>query len=373
MAYRGFEKRTVATLANDVGLHPYNLLLSIGDFDGDGRADILVGPRAGAMTWFRNSGDGLSFEPSVVDVIEHTDVGGAVFDIDGDGRQDIVAGGDYLAFALYWWKNPGIPGARWSRHLIVDTGKKQFHDQIGGIVGARSRPSVFFWNQGGRALYEAPIPADPEKGPWPEILPVATDIKEEGLVIADIDGDGENELVAGTRWYKRTATGWEANIFASDYIATRVAVADLDGDGELEILLSEGDACLYGKPQGGKLSWFKRGPDIRAMWRETVIEDCLLDPHSLACGDICGNGHIDIFTGEIGLPDGSGRAPRLLVYENDGTCGFARHVVDEGTGTHQATLADLRGKGVLDIVGKPLHGAEKWGVQVWYNKLLPLA
>ena len=63
------------------------------------------------------------------------------------------------------------------------------------------------------------------------------------------------------------------------------------------------------------------------------------------------------------------RPPRLIVYENDGRGTFTRHVVDEGTGIHDAVLVDVRNRGVLDIVGKPLHGPEKWKVQVYYNRL----
>lgn len=372
MAYEGFEKRIIATLVNSAEVHPYNLLLSIADFDGDGRLDILVGPRDGRMVWYKNDGDGLSFSYNLVDVVSKIDVGGAIFDIDGDGLPDIIAGGDYRASTLYWWKNPGRTGIPWKRFLIVDTGKNQFHDQIGGMVGPVDRPSIFFWNQGGRTLYEAPIPDFPEQSPWPVIKPVASNIKEEGLAIADIDGDGEQELIAGTRWYKRISNGWEAHVITNDYISTRIAVADLDGEGDLEIILAEGDACISGKPQGGKLAYFKRGKDPRKPWIEHVLEEKMMDPHSLACGDICGNGRMDIFVGEIGSPSGTGPAPRLLVYENEGNGLFTAHLIDEGTGTHQATLADLRGKGVLDIVGKPLHGPEKWNIHVWYNLRHPL-
>jgi hypothetical protein len=56
-----------------------------------------------------------------------------------------------------------------------------------------------------------------------------------------------------------------------------------------------------------------------------------------------------------------------MVYENDGQAGFARRVIDEGTGTHHARLVDLRNRGVLDIASRPLHGPEKWNIVVWYN------
>ena len=99
-----------------------------------------------------------------------------------------------------------------------------------------------------------------------------------------------------------------------------------------------------------------------------------MDAHSLQVGDICGNGSLDVFVGEIGMADRETdgyivRPPRLIVYENDGRGTFTRHVVDEGTGIHDAVLVDVRNRGVLDVVGKPLHGPEKWKVHVYDNQL----
>jgi len=63
-------------------------------------------------------------------------------------------------------------------------------------------------------------------------------------------------------------------------------VTDLDNDGKLEILMSEGDACMFGKPEGGKLGVFKSGDDPKAPWTEQVLEDMLLDPHTLQVGNL---------------------------------------------------------------------------------------
>ena len=102
----------------------------------------------------------------------------------------------------------------------------------------------------------------------------------------------------------------------------------------------------------------------------------MLDAHSIAVADLCGNGYTDLFIGEIGaVRRGSDsedfiiRKPRLLIYENDGKGSFpVRYTVDEGTGTHEAVLIDLTGDGKLDIVGKPLHGEEQWKIHVWYRE-----
>jgi hypothetical protein len=109
------------------------------------------------------------------------------------------------------------------------------------------------------------------------------------------------------------------------------------------------------------------------MWQEHVLADGLLDAHSLRLGDLNGNGHLDILAGEVGFADRETgeylvHLPCIMVYENDGHANFDRHVIDEGTGAHDAWLADMRGKGVLDIVTRPLQGAEKWHLHVYYNE-----
>jgi hypothetical protein len=163
----------------------------------------------------------------------------------------------------------------------------------------------------------------------------------------------------------------EEHKFATGYITVKCAIGDIDGDGRNEIVLSEGDPCIYGKIQGGKLSWFRPKDDITGMWEEHVLEDFLFDAHSLQLGDICGNGKLDIFVGEIGKSNEERqyieRMPRLIIFENDGMGNFIRKVIDEGTGTHEALLVDVMNRGVPDIFGKPLQGDELWNVHVWYN------
>ena len=134
---------------------------------------------------------------------------------------------------------------------------------------------------------------------------------------------------------------------------------------------------IYGHNEGCKLAYFKpEGDNYKGLWKETMLDTGLLDAHSIAVADLCGNGNKDLFIGEIGaVKRNSGcedyiiRQPRLMIYENDGKGNFTtRHIIDEGTGIHEACLVDLNGNGKLDIIGKPLHGPEKWNVHVWYNK-----
>lgn len=368
-----FTRTVIGELDNDIGAGAMNTLFQIGDLNSDGRLDIFTSGRDGRMAWFENTGRPTGWRRHIIADVERQECGGLAYDLTGSGCPDVINGGDWRSGKVIWWENPGPSGGLWRPRLIHDTGHGQMHDEIIADVTGDEIQSLVFGNQGSATLLWVPLPADPRNSPWHDVQAIATDLKvngqpEEGLAAADLDGDGQNELIAGTHWYKSVRGRWEQHQFAEDYITTLIAVGDLDGDGQLEIVLSEGDACIYGYPEGGKLGWFKRGNDIRGLWHEHRLEEHLLDPHSLQLGDLCGNGRLDILVGEIGVRDRlEENPPRLFVYENDGSGGFTRHMIDHGIGTHHARLADFRGVGVLDIASRPLHGPDKWKIFVWYN------
>jgi len=386
MAAPRFTKVTIGRLENDVPPAAMNTFHAVGDINGDGRPDIVVSGRNGRMVWFENTGDRGNWPVHPVEDVEAMECGGQIRDLTGDGLGDIINGNDFRGHQIFWWANPGPRGGAWQRRAIATTDLSQFHDTTVGRLAGEDADSLVFTNQvRGTNIYRVPLPADPTQAPWPNLQVIATArgepfVKadgtdriqpEEGLAIGDVDGDGVNEIVCGTHWYKLVGGRWCGHKFASGYITTKIAIADIDGDGRNEILLAEGDPCVYGKAQGGKLAWFKRGPDARAPWTEHVLLEGLHDAHSLQVGDLCGNGRPDILCGEVGVANRADdryvRPPRLIVLENEGRGRFTPHVIDEGTGIHDAVLADMLGRGVLDIVGKPLHGDEKWHVHVYFN------
>jgi hypothetical protein len=365
-----FTRTVIGELENEIGR--MNTLFNVGDLNADGRPDVFTSGRSGRMAWFENKGDGR-WERHIVNEVVNQECGGLAYDLNHDGWPDIINGGDWQSDELAWWENPGPKGGPWTRRVITRTGAGQFHDELIGDVTGDGVLSLVFWNQFAGALSVVPLPEDPTLSPWPGIHTIARDMKEknqpeEGLALYDIDGDGQTEIIAGTHWYKYVQGAWEQYKFAADYITTLIAVGDIDGDGKPEIVLSEGDACIYGYPQGGKLGWFKPKGDLREMWEEHRIDENLLDPHSLQIADLCGNGRLDLLVGEIGKRETlAEEPPRLMIYENDGSGRFTRHVIDQGIGTHHARLADLRGTGRRDIVSRPLHGADKWKIFAWYN------
>lgn len=383
-----YEKHIIGELINATEDGQMNTFCGIGDFDGDGKLDLAVCGRNGEMAWFENSGKSMPWKKHHIADISHQECGGCTIDLTGNGLADIINGSDWKNDEMSWWENSG-DDSEWKRHIIAKTARGQQHDTLLADIKNDGRKYLIFTNQGkASAIYCVPIPDDPYQSPWPD-LEIIADGKtlpnphqesgvqpDEGLAVGDIDGDGKLELVSGVSWYKWMDGRWICHCFTEEnYITNKIVIADIDQDGKNEILLSEGDAWIYGKTEGGKLAWFKpREEDYEGLWTEHIIETGLLDAHSLAVADLCGNGNLDIFVGEIGACRGSSddyvvRPPRLMVYENDGNGHFStRYIIDEGTGIHEAVLTDLTGDGTLDIAGKPLHGPEKWNLHVWFRQ-----
>jgi hypothetical protein len=390
MAAIQFAKWVVATVENDLGGYPMNTFHVVGDMNGDGRLDIVVSGRKGRMVWLENRGREQMWGEHLIDPdVDDIECGGSLIDLTGNGYLDVIVGAGGGYDEIWWWEHPGPGGDVWTKRTILKTGATQFHDTLIGDALNNGGKCLVFTNQrgaGGTTVYCIPLPKDPRVTPWPDVRIVAQGLSEElvgpdgkvlkmqpeeGIAIGDVDGDGQNELVCGTHWFKHVGAGWQAHKFAQGYVTAKIAIADVDGDGRNEILLSEGDPCIYGKTQGGKVAWFKPGDDVTAIWGEHVLEEGLLDAHTLVTGDLRGTGVMDVIVGEIGVASETRgykiRTPRLLFFANDGLGHFTRHVLDDGTGIHDGVLADMRGVGKLDLVGKPLHGAERWNVHVYYN------
>jgi hypothetical protein len=388
-----FTRKILAEVWNPVGPGQMNTLLTAADFNGDGFVDLAVAGRHGHIVWLQNPADGKpsgNWQKHLLAEQRAMECGGTAFPVRGKpGFADLINGSEGSADAIYWWANPHNDGP-WSRYLIAQTGFKQIHDTTVGEVGGQTR--LFFTNQGGpdgARLWTVPIPQDPTRSPWPDLELIADQLYDhnpykpkwfpdgrqpvEGIAAGDIDGDGDNEIICGTRWFKLGPNGWTSGQFASNYVTTKVLIADVDGDGLNEVVLSEGDATLFGFPDGCKCAWFKpqSTKDLSQPWTEHLLMEGMQDAHTLKAGPIMGSGRIDLLLGEIGQGDWetgqyAAPLPRLWVLENKGNGSFQPHLLDEGTGAHDSALLDLRNTGQLDIVLKPLHGPHKWHIIALY-------
>ena len=381
-----FEKRVIGTLDSSLLGGPMNTLGATGDINGDGRMDFVTCGRNGRMIWLENLGNERWKEHFIAHV-KNQECGGCLIDLTGNGRADVINGSDGMGYSMNWWENTGEPGP-WKQRMIAETANTQFHDTDIGHIKNDGVPYLVFDNQAnGTDLYCVPLPKDPRVSPWPGLELIDSGLRlpnphrpdghqpDEGIAIGDVDNDGQLEIVCGVHWFKWVKDHWEKYLFTDEnFITNKIVIADINGDGRNEILVSEGDAWIYGKKEGGKLACFTSAGDAKTLWAMRLLDTGLLDAHTLRLGNLCGNGRPDILVGEIGAKAGNSEAyavrlPRIYVYENDGQGGFdTRYTIDEGTGIHEGILLDLTGDGRLDLIGKPLHGPEQWNIHVFYNR-----
>jgi len=348
------------------------------DVDGDGVNDFVLGERTEApgVIWMRRTAKGWE-KYMVDDGPRRTEAGGLAYDVDGDGDLDFIVGGDYKSNEIWWYENPRPnfdPKVPWKRHIIKQDGLGEHHDQAIADFMGTGKPQLMFWNQKPKKLFLAEQPADPmQPAPWKitEILDVAKAtavLKQEGMTVCDVDGDGKPDLIAGMFWFKHVK-GYEFKPIQFSDHPGRVAagwfkpgkfpqIVQAPGDGDGALLLFE---CA-GDPTDPK-AWHSRD----------LLGTKVIHGHSIATGDINGDGHLDIFTAEMGQWNNATNAPpdnpnaRAWILYGDGKGNFTPTILSTGIGFHEARVADLDGDGKLDILNKP-YRMDTPRLDIWLNQ-----
>jgi hypothetical protein len=348
--------------------HEQTFGLAFADVDQDGETDVVSGPY-----WYANPGGDMTGAWTQSPAFPNGLHAMLAVDVDGDALTDLVAQSNSGA-DVHWLEATNAGGTAWSSTLVGNLPPSSHGLGMQGAavaqIEAGGRPELAFSSGGGVFYFRIP-PSNPEAGGWTAVR-VHQNPSDEGFAAADVDGDGDLDVAAGTgaskrvEWYRNPGTGaadWEAFVLGdvSDFeYPDRFELADLNGDDKPDVIGSEENGL---------------GSDAKAVWWEQPADPTASDwtrhplvtqgtTNSLDVADMDDDGDADVVTGE------HRGALRVSIFENDGAAGFSAHSVDEGKESHLGAQAvDLDQDGDLDLVSIAYDAPQD--VHLWRNDSEP--
>ena len=348
-------------VAGSRGIH----VKSTGDFNGDGRLDLVVaGSLLGEpLIWYESP----TWTKHTISTLGGWSTDAQAGDIDQDGDQDLVISSWYRAdVGLEWFENTGH-GLGWVHHVI---GPPRAHDMeladfdLDGDLDIVTRDQEDIGNKLEVWRQETP-------DIWTHRTLNTGVPTGEGLTSGDIDRDGDADIVIGTIWYENSrdiiAGDWPAHIYTTTWTDPDVtaAVADINRDGRPDIVLVPSERA----GDTHKIAWYEAPADPTVQeWPEHVIDaETETVMHSLKIADIDTDGDLDVVTAEMH----QGSDPdEVRIYTNEGVGGtgadWTKHVIAT-TGSHALCLGDFDRDGDIDLFG--CNWAETRAVDLWRNDL----
>ena len=341
-----FKTETIASDLED----GYQVVVS--DLNHDGKPDLIaLGSGMKELIWFESP----SRARHVIARDRSQMINLAAADLDGDGIPEIVLAEQFAmdprksVGVLSLLEHQGDPRGLWSVKEI-DRLPASHRLRWANIDGSGKRVLV-------NAPLAGPTAAPPDfrakvspvyyrPGAWKrETIPDALEGVFHGIYVTDFDGDGRDEFLTasflGIHLFKFGQDGaWRRTELAKGDPspwpksgASDVAVGHL---GARKFL------CAIEPWHGNQVAvYFEKG----GTWRRSVIDDQLVDAHTISVADLVGDGRDEIIAGYRG----KGRSVYIYRADASGTR-WSRTALDEGgMGAASCAVADLNGDGRPDI------------------------
>jgi subtilisin-like proprotein convertase family protein len=226
-----------------ISTRAFDRVALVGSVTGSGE-DIVAGSPTLPLVLFTNSGD---LTPSFASEEISTPVSALTTgDFDGDGRVDFATGD---AAQILWWRDGGAASPRFTSHLVYAWGAGLLG---AGDVNGDGAVDLVSDAQGQTALHE-------NNGGSPLTWKFKTIIATrplKSIYVGDMDGDGDGDVLTYSHLLLNFGDTWSETLMEEDehhsssmavvdFVCSPMIGVDLDGDGFRDILAAYSDSWRY--------------------------------------------------------------------------------------------------------------------------------
>lgn len=337
-----------------------------GDINADNRTDI-VAINATDLVWFQAP----TWEKHLMITKGATvadNVTLALHDIDRDGRLDVALGAGWTRqnTGTLQWVRQNAPGATPAWEVLPIGAERTLHRIRWADVDGNGEQELVVaplhgadnkgpaWEGAGARLLVFRPPANPRTDPWP--MEVADDQNHimHNFLPVNLDSDKQDELVTASR----------EGLFAIKRGAGGKWTRTLIGEGQPgEVKIGQvGGRRMFATVEpwhGNAIAIYaeQKGP-----WAKTTIETALSEGHALAWADFDGDGSDELAAGWRGA-----KQPGVAIFAvtRDGTLRTKTMIDETGMATEDLTVADLNGDKRPDIVAA---GRATSNIKIYWNE-----